>query len=151
MPTRKQLPNPIPLIGLISRGYTRIFDARLRQFGFAVGQIPVLVALKGGNALPQAELARLAKVEQPTMAQLLNRMERDGIVDRIPDPADRRSRLISLTAEAEKRMPKARAIMFAGSDEALSGLSDAEVVQLFDLLQKVNANIEKMSEQAEDA
>ncbi|MFM0596996.1 MULTISPECIES: MarR family winged helix-turn-helix transcriptional regulator [Paraburkholderia] len=151
MPVRKQLPNPMPLIGLINRGFTRIFDAQLRQLGFAVGQIPVLNALKGGKALPQSELARLARVEQPTMAQLLSRMERDEIVDRVADPADKRSRLISLTADAEKRLPKARAILFAGSEDALSGLSDDEVTQLVELLERVNANIERMSEQAGDA
>jgi MarR family transcriptional regulator, transcriptional regulator for hemolysin len=34
------------------------------------------------------------------MAQLLNRMERDGLIVRLPDPADRQSRLIALTAQA---------------------------------------------------
>ncbi len=101
--------------------------------------------------MPQSELARLARMEQPTMAQLLSRMERDEIIDRVADPADKRSRLISLTADAEKRLPKARSILFAGSEDALSGLSDGEVTQLVELLERVNANIERMSEQAGDA
>ncbi|SFP19293.1 DNA-binding transcriptional regulator, MarR family [Variovorax sp. 770b2] len=136
--------NPLKLLGRVARGFTRIADADLREVGLAAGQLPVLVSLKKSKALSQAELARIAQVEQPSMAQLLTRMERDGLVERVDDPADKRSRLISLTPLAARRLPKARALMEAHSQQALAGLSRAEVAQLFALLQRVNANVERM-------
>lgn len=128
----------------IARGLSRIGDARLKELGFATAQLPVLSALRDGEALSQTELARLAKVEQPTMAQLLTRMERDGVIRRRPDPRDRRSSLVSLTDEARARLPAGRAILEQGNREATAGLSTGEHDILIDLLQRVLANIERM-------
>lgn len=136
--------SPLRLIGRITRGFTRIADGGLREFGFAVGQLPVLVSLKKRKALSQAELARIAQVEQPSMAQLLARMERDGLVKRVADPDDGRSRLISLTPLAAKRLPKAKALMDAHAQDALAGFSADEVAQLAALLERLNANVERM-------
>ena len=128
----------------IARGLARIGDARLKDLGFATAQLPVLTALKDGAALSQTELARWARVEQPTMAQLLARMERDGIVRRTPDPHDGRSSLVSLTEDARARLPAGRAVLEQGNREATAGLSPQEHDTLIDLLQRVLANIERM-------
>src|SRR5262245_3038386 len=96
--------NPLRIVGHAYRTFARIADVQLRHLGLAMGQLPVLIVLKQGKPLPQAELARIARVEQSSMAQLLNRMERDGLIERVADPADKRSRLISLTAPALQRM-----------------------------------------------
>jgi MarR family transcriptional regulator for hemolysin len=138
-------PSPLKLLGRASRAFGRVADLALRDLGFATGQIPVLVSLKGGKALSQAELARIAQVEQPSMAQLLNRMERDGLVERVPDPKDKRSRLISLTEEATTRMPKAKATMEALSAQMLAGFTPEETTQLVELLTRLNDNIDRMA------
>jgi len=136
--------NPLKLLGRVTRGFTRIADDGLREFGFAVGQLPVLVSLKERKTLSQAELARIAQVEQPSMAQLLARMERDGLVERVPDPDDKRSRLISLTPLATRRLPKAKAVMDAHAQQVLEGFSAEDVAQLMALLTRLNANVERM-------
>lgn len=128
----------------ISRGLARVGDARFRELGFATAQLPVLTALKDGARRSQMELARWARVEQPTMAQLLARMERDGIVRREPDPADRRSSLVSLTREAEARLPAGRAILRQANAEMTRGLTGEEVATLVTLLRRVLANVEDM-------
>jgi DNA-binding MarR family transcriptional regulator len=140
------LPNPSPmkLIGFATRGFYRVADVSLRDIGLATGQFPVLMSLKGGKALSQAELARLAQVEQPTMAQLLNRMERDGLVERVPDPADKRSRLVMLTALAARQLPKAKAMLDRHTAQALAGFTEQEIEQLTELVSRVNDNINRM-------
>src|SRR5262252_2229808 len=60
-------------INLASRTIVRVLDARLRPLGFAMSHLPVLRALAQGGALSQKELARMARVEQQTMAELLAR------------------------------------------------------------------------------
>ncbi|RKF45410.1 MarR family winged helix-turn-helix transcriptional regulator [Paraburkholderia fungorum] len=134
---------PMRLIGQVYRTFARLADAPLRQLGFAMGQLPVLVTLKKGGALSQAELARVAQVEQSSMAQLLSRMERDGLVKRVPDPADGRSRLISLTPRAAKQMPNGKLVMDEVCDTALTGFTPEERVQLLGLLQRIDANLER--------
>jgi len=139
--------DPLKLMGQAYRAFTRIVDAPLRDLGFAMGQLPVLVALKKRQALPQSELARIARVEQSSMAQLLNRMERDGLIERVPDPNDKRSRLISLTSAASRQMPKGKAIMDATCEIALAGFNPKEVDQLAALMARINANLQKAADE----
>lgn len=140
--------NPLRMIGQANRSFARLVDAPLRELGFAIGQLPVLVSLRKRGALSQAELARIAQVEQPSMAQLLNRMERDGLVQRVADPSDGRSRLISLTDLAVQRLPEAKSVMDAASRKALTGLTRSEREQLGDLLSRVNANLDNALDSA---
>ncbi|UAK25359.1 MarR family winged helix-turn-helix transcriptional regulator [Sphingomonas nostoxanthinifaciens] len=131
-------------ISRIARGLARVGDTRLRPLGFATAQLPVVTALKDGARRSQTELARWARVEQPTMAQLLARMERDGLVRREPDPADGRSSLVSLTETALAKLPEGRAILQQGNRDATRGLTEAEVATLIALLQRVLENVEAM-------
>ena len=135
---------PSHYISRIARGMTRIGDVRLKALGFATAQLPVLTALRDGAKLSQGELARWARVEQPTMAQLLSRMERDKIVRREPNPSDRRASLISLTEDARARLPEGRAILEQGNKDMTAGLSEAEVATLVSLLERVLANVEAL-------
>lgn len=129
------------LISQAARALARLSDARLKGLGLAIGQLPVFVALKDGAQLSQKELARIAGVEQPSMAQLLARMERDGLIHREPDPADGRSSLISLSDSAIALQAPAREILFQGNREALAGFEQAEIDQLVSLLGRVIANV----------
>jgi MarR family transcriptional regulator for hemolysin len=138
------LAHPSHYFSRIGRAQTRIGDARLKAVGLATAQLPVLSMLSGGRQLSQMELARLAKVEQPSMAQLLTRMERDALIKRVPDPSDRRSSLIMLTAEAERRLPAGRAILRQSNADMTAGLSDAEIAQLLSLLGRVLENVDRI-------
>jgi MarR family transcriptional regulator for hemolysin len=138
------LAHPSHYFSRIGRAQTRIGDARLKAVGLATAQLPVLSMLSGGRQLSQMELARLAKVEQPSMAQLLTRMERDGLIKRVPDPSDRRSSLIMLTVEAERRLPAGRAVLRQSNADMTEGLSDAEIAQLLSLLGRVLKNVDRI-------
>jgi MarR family transcriptional regulator for hemolysin len=132
---------PAMLIGRAAHMLARIADARLRDLGLAIAQIPVFVALKDGSRLSQKELARLAGVEQPSMAQLLARMERDGLIRREADPTDKRSSLISLTDRALDKLAPGRAVLSQGNREALAGFDDGDVEKLIELLGRVIGNL----------
>jgi DNA-binding MarR family transcriptional regulator len=139
------LSTPGHLISLAARGFTRLSESRLKPLGFGVGQLPVLVALQNGRASTQRDLARFAKVEQPPMAQMLARMERDGLIERTPDPADGRSSRIMLTEAARESMPEAIATLFQGNREALDGFTRQESEQLVGLLTRLIANLDKIA------
>ena len=139
------LATPGHLIGLAARGFARLSEARLKPLGFGVGHLPVLVALAEGRADTQRDLARFARIEQPSMAQMLARMERDGLIRRVADPDDGRSSRVSLTQAARKRLPDACETLFEGNREALRGFSDAEAVQFVGLLARVVANLDRIA------
>lgn len=139
------LSTPGHLISLAARSFARLSEARLKRLGFGVGHLPVLVALQSGVANTQRDLARFARIEQPPMAQMLARMERDGLIERMPDPADGRSSLVTLTTTARRRLPKATATLFQGNRDALDGFSDEEAAQFIAMLKRVQANLDQLT------
>ena len=84
----------------------------------------------------------MVRIEQPTMAQLLTRMERDGLIRRTDNPHDKRSSLISLTPLALKKLPQAKAVLFEGNKEALKGFTEREIKTLSKLLLRVIKNLD---------
>lgn len=138
------LSTPGHLISLAARGFARLSEARLKPLGFGVGHLPVLIALRDGKVGTQRDLARFAKTEQPPMAQMLARMERDGLILRTPDPADGRSSRIALTATASARLPDAVAVLLQGNQEVLRGFTDKETALLIDLLTRLIANLDRV-------
>ncbi|MGO7589378.1 MarR family winged helix-turn-helix transcriptional regulator [Rhizobium leguminosarum] len=139
------LSTPGHLISLAARGFARLSESRLKPLGFGVGQLPVLVALQNGRASTQRDLARFARIEQPPMAQMLARMERDGLIERTRDPADGRSSRIVLTKAAREGMPEAITALFQGNREALTEFTDTEAGQLVDLLKRLIENLDQIA------
>lgn len=139
------LSTPGHLISLAARDFARLSEARLKPLGFGVGHLPVLVALRAGLADTQRDLARFAQIQQPPMAQMLARMERDGLISRTPDPDDGRSSRIALTELAQARLPEAIAALFQGNRDALAGFADEEVVQLVGLLDRLIENLDRLT------
>lgn len=141
------MPGPDPrqtpsfLIKQAARELMRRGEERLRPLGLGAAYLPILVAVKNGEASTQADLARLLRVEQPSMAQVLARMERDGFIQRKPDPAHRRSQIIELTALAFERLPQAYAALNEGNILAMTGFSAGETAQFVAFLNRVNANL----------
>src|SRR5215470_13602987 len=139
------LSTPGHLISLAARGFARLSEARLKPLGFGVGHLPVLVALQDGRASTQRDLARFAKIEQPPMAQMLARMERDGLIRRAPDPADGRSSCITLRRPRKRACQKQSLCYFGAIVRALRDFTDEEAVLLVTLLTRLIANLDRIA------
>jgi DNA-binding MarR family transcriptional regulator len=71
----------------------------------------VLIPLYEEDGLRMGELARRARLSKQTMTDLVRRLERDGLVERRPDPADARASLVSLSARSRSFRPVAEATL----------------------------------------
>lgn len=120
-----------------ARLFARELERQLAPSGIAPAYMPVLFALADGSTLTQKALARRAAVEQPSMAATLKRMERDALITRRPDPADRRSALVALTPLALGKVETVSSVVTAINALALEPLSPEERRQLLGLLGKV--------------
>ena len=89
------------LINILGRQFSRALQERTQDLGVVSGQFPALLFLWEEEGITQSELCRLIQVEQPTMANTLKRMERDGLIERKPDPEDKRRSRIFLTERAK--------------------------------------------------
>lgn len=118
------------------------FEQKLRPFDFGMAYLPVLMALEENGAMLQKQLAEIAHVEQPTMAALLVRMERDGLILRGAHPTDKRASYISLSAKAKKRLPAVKEQMMEVAEKATAGFTDGERKLFITLLQRVVTNLD---------
>jgi MarR family transcriptional regulator, transcriptional regulator for hemolysin len=124
-----------------SRLLMRHFEERLRPLDFGMAYLPVVVALRESRALLQKDLAARAHVEQPTMAALLARMDRDGLIERKTHPSDKRASEISLSAKAKARLPAATERLGEVAEQAMTGFSPRERKILMALLRRVVTNL----------
>ncbi|MFD9883195.1 MarR family winged helix-turn-helix transcriptional regulator [Streptomyces alboflavus] len=95
------------------------FAAAVENFNRFYIRLPVLEKLSfttlsvldtlafGGGPLRLSDLARTEQVSQPGITQLVTRLERDGLVERHPDPSDGRAVLVHIT-EAGRRVGRSR-------------------------------------------
>ena len=69
------------------------------SYGVTQGQLPVLCCLNEKEGQTQSELCKNIQVEQPTMANTLRRMERDGLICRSPSEHDGRQSQIFISSD----------------------------------------------------
>jgi DNA-binding MarR family transcriptional regulator len=115
---------------------------RIEALGVVPGQFAQLLALFEEDGLTQAELCQRVRIEQPTMANTLNRMERDGLVRRVPDPADARRARVMLTPLARQLQPALTDAARQVNADATRGLSDREAKAFMTTLARVIGNLE---------
>lgn len=90
------------LVYLLARAAHQVsseFHEQLRRRGISVAVWRVLSGLLGSEGETVTGLAELCLLQQPTMTKLLDRMARQGLVVRSPDPRDRRVVRVALTED----------------------------------------------------
>lgn len=128
-------------LGLLNRLYDRCLQDALKEYGVAPGQFAPLVMLFEEDGLTQAELCRRINVEQPTMANTLERMERDGLVKRKADSDDRRRAHVFLTARAKDIQAQVMEAARAVSNRTVGRLTASEQDDMFRLVARMVENL----------
>src|ERR1700761_7713144 len=85
-----------------ARALGRRFDDALRPFGLTNGQFSLLMSLNRPQPAGMASVASVLAMDRTTLTAALKPLERRGLIKVAVDPADRRSRLLSLTPEGTK-------------------------------------------------
>jgi MarR family transcriptional regulator for hemolysin len=104
---------------------------RTSQHGLLPGVYPVIAWLMQLTDSTQGELARIIGIEQPTMAITLRRMERDGLIERSPDPDHGRRARVRLTQKGKKLSQVMRSAAYDVEEVASNGLSPHEIKEFF--------------------
>jgi DNA-binding MarR family transcriptional regulator len=123
------------------------FRANLAALDHAVAAIPHahrgFQALSGAahcSARNQAELAKQLGVDRTVMVYLIDDLAKAGLVERLPDPADRRSKLIRATPAGVARLTATKAAIEEAEAELLRPLSPADQVGLRAMLRAIAAH-----------
>ncbi|MFI8227816.1 MarR family winged helix-turn-helix transcriptional regulator [Streptomyces sp. NPDC085900] len=125
----------VELIGDVVARYHADFDEAAARHALTGAQARLL-SLLSLEPLPMRKLAQKLKCEPSNVTGIVDRLESRGLVERRPDPADRRVKLAAATQEGRRVARELRdGLRFAR--EPLAGLSDAERLSLRDLLKRM--------------
>ena len=90
-----------------ARALARLFDDALRPVGLTNGQFSLLMSLNRPEPPPMGPVASLLAMDQTTLTAALKPLQRKGYVDIVPNPRDRRGRLLRLTDDGRAVLQKA--------------------------------------------
>ena len=109
-----------------------LMDRWAEKHGLSEGRLHALWALKAAHErqLPLGELADQLEVTPRNVTGLIDHLERDGLVERIDDPADRRLTYARLTMEGAKRLDRMREQGLEWQVKMSTGLSTEQLEQL---------------------
>jgi DNA-binding MarR family transcriptional regulator len=125
------------LVNRMARLMAHELAERIRPAGVAIGPWAVLLLLWARDGMTQAELARGVEIEPPTVVRTIDRMVRDGLVTRAPDPNDGRLSRIYLTERARSLRDELVPLAAAVNGEILDRLTASEARTLRRLLTKL--------------
>lgn len=118
-------------------GYTRTAISAVAAVPGGSRGYQVLVAITTETPSSQLALARRLSIDKNAMTSVIDALEGRGLVQRRPDPADRRAHQIIATDDGRRLLRKARSALHADEVELMQGLSTAEQTQLRHLLARV--------------
>jgi DNA-binding MarR family transcriptional regulator len=125
---------PSWLLGQAALRAQRLGNAGLGAAGAHRQQYALLSALEEGGRASQADLGRGLGIDPGDMVRLIGAMQTEGWLERTPDPADRRRKLVSITAAGRRRLHKLDGVVAQVQDDLLVALSPTQRKQLVRLL-----------------
>lgn len=135
--------SPMGLIGRTNRlanYFKKAIGKTFAEFGLNPGEFDVLATLRRTGApyqLSPTELFKSMMVSSGTMTNRIDGLEKAGLVERIPDPGDRRGTLIQLTDKGFALIEKALEAHVENEHRILSNLDESEREALAQLLRKL--------------
>jgi MarR family transcriptional regulator, transcriptional regulator for hemolysin len=122
-----------------------IYDSALKPLGITRVQAWVLAFVSRGDGMAQMELADKLDLGKVALGGLIDRLEDSELVERHPDPNDRRVNRIFLTHGGRKAIKQLRKIAIPTNAAILAGISPREVRATAKTLLKIKANMLRMA------
>jgi len=137
-----------PLLRHAWYSLNQAFRRRIAHLDLTPDQYTVLRNLSeaGSEGITQSELASNMSSDPNTVASLVDRMERAGLLDRQTDPDDRRARRLRLAPAGRKKFRAARSLAIALQVEVLAPLSPPETEDFLVVLEKIAAACRQAAE-----
>ena len=118
-------------------------DQRARQFGISRAQWAVLIRIERNEGQKQSELAELLDLQPISLTRLLDRLAGNGLIERRPDPHDRRANRLYLTAAARPLLARLSDLGADMMETVLAGLDINSLGRMLDELGLVKDNLRR--------
>ena len=134
------------LLKEVSRRYVLRFEQRAQEMSLTLPTCKVLAYLERNEGISQSKLADLTSIEPMAMVRILDHMEVEGLVERRPDPADRRARSLYLTPKSKPALDEIWRLAALTRTEAFAGISQAERNVFLDVLERLEGNLSRLQD-----
>ena len=127
----------------VARFLRKRFEQRARdaRLGLTRAQWSVLAHLARQEGINQTALAQILEIEPITLVRLLDRLQAANLIERRPDPRDRRARVLFLTPTARPLLDRIWTLAADVREEAMAGLSEPERELLIGMLLRIKTNL----------
>lgn len=125
----------------LARLLRRTFRQRMSEIEFSFEQMRTLIAISRNEGIRQVELADQLEIQPITLVHQLDQLMKDGLIERRPDPNDRRAYRLFLTDAAEPHLDAIRKIACSVEQEMLAGLSKEEIAKTRNALRTMRENL----------
>ena len=146
-------PNVGALVHDVARAIRRRFERRARQTGLPITRLQarVLLRIARSEGDSQATVATILDMEPIALVRTLDRLHREGLVERRSHATDRRVWTLWLTPLGWRVVDQMLAITQEIREEACAGLTPGERTALLDMLDRMKANLATEEEAASEA
>jgi DNA-binding MarR family transcriptional regulator len=121
-------------------------DRRLGECGASLWNWVLLKEAANAEGASQRELAQHMRIEPPTLTRHLDKLAQDGLVERRPDPDDRRVVRVFVTTAGHVRLRELHEVVHELDDELRGILTKRDVEVLNRALPRINAYFEHTKE-----
>ena len=131
-------------LNLIARRYRTRLNEQLRKIGQTQARWDALFWISvSDEGATQSALAERIGVEGPTLVRMLNRLEQEGVVERLGAKDDRRAKTIRMKPQAERALAQIAALSGPLRNEILQEVTDEELKICLGVFEKVMARLER--------
>jgi DNA-binding MarR family transcriptional regulator len=127
-------------IGETAHALRKAFDRRAGGLGVTRAQWKVLFRLDRKPGLRQIELADMLDIEPITLSRIVDKLEESELVERRPDPSDRRAWRLHVTAKARPLIAKLRAVADEMIADAFAGIDPKDIETTRKVLARAREN-----------
>lgn len=129
------------LLKEVSRLHTLNFEQHAGGLNLSMTQSKVLCYLQRNEGISQVQLAQITDTDPMTLVRILDRMEADGLVERRPDPNDRRARCLYLLDAAGPVLKEIWRVSDKARAKSFTRMSAEDREHLVRLLEQMYANL----------
>jgi MarR family transcriptional regulator, transcriptional regulator for hemolysin len=141
MSIRRDLAFTINDVARLLRNYA---DQKAAQFGMSRAKWAVLARLDRFEGLKQAELADMLDLQPISLTRLLDGLSNNGLIERRPDPDDRRAKRLYLTQAARPLLEQLSTLGEEFTEAAFAGMDEAEEAVLLQRLSAIKENLRRV-------
>jgi DNA-binding MarR family transcriptional regulator len=123
-----------------SHGFRTMTDRWLEHHDLSEGRMGVLWQLRTKGSTTLGDLAESLDVSPRNITGLVDHLEQDGLVERLPDPEDRRATRVRLAPAGKQKLSEIKNEMGSSRHGVVAGFTDEELNQLRHLLLKLFRN-----------